>query len=315
MSSQCVLVTGGAGFIGSHLCEALSARGREVVAYDNLSMGRRSNVPPGVELVEADIRDVDVLGKALRGADAVFHLAARVSIRDSSDCFVDDAQTNLLGTLRVLEACAKTRPRKLILASSMAVYADSAEVRPVDETYATEPISGYGISKLAAERYCLHLCPQMGIEPTALRFFNTYGTRQTFTPYVGVITIFTRRLLEGKPPIVFGSGEQCRDFVHVSDIVAGCLAALDADAGGQVCNIGTGRATSVNRIADLLVERIAPGATVERAPAQPGELQNCVADIDRARRVLQYEPQASIEDRIDEVIAYIRKDAGGTGPA
>ena len=136
---------------------------------------------------------------------------------------------------------------------------------------------------------------------------NTIGTFPSSSRRVKiVITIFTRRLLEGKVPIVFGTGEQCRDFVHVSDIVAGCLCALDADGGGQRCNVGTGRATSVNRIAELLIERLAPEVHVERAPAQPGELQNCVADITKAREVLGYEPKATLEDRIDEVIASLR---------
>lgn len=308
-----VLVTGGAGFIGSHLVDALLARGSEVVVYDNLSMGRRANVPDAAEFVEADIRDGDQLQRALRRVDCIYHLAARVSIRDTSDKFIEDAETNLMGTLAVLHACAASRPSHLVMASSMAVYADSPTPAPVNETYPTQPISGYGIAKLAAERYCLQLCPQMGIQPTVLRFFNTFGTRQTYTPYVGVITIFIRRLLAGEPIRIFGSGDQCRDFVHVSDIVAGCLLAPQADCGVQerIFNIGTGQATSVRQIAATLIQRLAPNAQPEFAPAQPGELHNCVADIERARRVLGYQPRSTLADRIDEVIQYISqaKDA------
>lgn len=310
-----VLVTGGAGFIGSHLSDALLARGHEVIVYDNLSMGRRANVPKHAEFVEADIRDRDSLERALHGVDCVYHLAARVSIRDTSEKFIDDAEINLMGTLSVLRACAAARPRHLVMASSMAVYADSPTPAPVAEAYATQPISGYGISKLAAERYCLQLCPQWNTRPTILRFFNTYGTRQTYTPYVGVITIFIRRLLNGEPLRIFGTGEQCRDFVHVSDIVTGCLLAPQAEAqtDKRVFNIGTGRATSVRQIAAMLIDRLAPGSSPEFAPPQPGELRNCVADIERARRGLGYEPRSTLADRIDEVIAYLSQSTPYAG--
>lgn len=307
MSIRRVLVTGGAGFIGSHLCEALLAAGFETVVYDDLSMGKRSNVPEGATFVEGDVRDVERVRQALHGVDAVYHLAARVSIRDSNDRFVDDAATNLMGTLGVLQACAAERPKRFVLASSMAVYADSPTPAPVPESWPTEPISGYGISKLAAEKYVLRICRQLGIEPVVLRFFNTFGTRQTYTPYVGVITIFIRRLLAGEPIAVFGSGEQCRDFVHVSDLVAGCLLALRCESDERIFNLGTGRATSVNEVAAMLIERLAPGTEPQSAPAQPGELHNCVANVDRAKQLLGYQPRSTVADRIDEVIAYLRE--------
>lgn len=312
MSSKRVLVTGGAGFIGSHLTDALLTRGYRVAVYDNLSMGRRSNVPKDAEFIHADMQDRARLEQALRGVDVVYHLAARVSIRDTSDKFIEDAQTNLMGTLNLLAACGAVRPQQLVLASSMAVYADSPTPAPVSESYPARPISGYGIAKLAAERYCLQLCPQWGVSPTVLRFFNTFGPRQTYTPYVGVITIFIKRLLAGEPLRIFGTGEQSRDFVHVSDIVSGCLRAIEAPADAdqeRIFNIGTGRATSVLEIAAMLNERLAPRSTPEFAPAQPGELHNCVADIDRARRVLAYAPQSTLDDRIDEVIEYLKKES------
>lgn len=309
MGIRRVLITGGAGFIGSHLTEALLARGLEVVVYDNLSTGQRENVPAAAEFVEGDIRDVARLSAALRGAQAVHHLAARVSVRDSLPNFADDADINLMGTLRVLQACAAAKPERMILASSMAVYADSPTPAPVAESYATQPLSPYGVAKLAAEHYCLQIAPHIGVKPMILRFFNTYGTRQTDTPYVGVISIFIRRLLRGEVPTIFGAGTQCRDFVHVSDIVAANICALEADAAACVCNVGTGRATSVNQIAALLTQRIAPQLTPRYAPAQPGELQNCVADVTQAGRVLGYQPQGRLEERIDEVIEYLRRQA------
>lgn len=301
-----ILVTGGAGFIGSHLVDALLASGREVIAYDDLSMGRRSNVSEDATFIEGDVRDTERLHSILQSVDAVCHLAARVSIRSSVDYFVEDADINVLGTLSVLHACAGTSVKKLILASSMGVYTDSPEPKPVPETYTTEPLSPYGIGKLAAEKYCLQIAPTLGVRPVALRFFNTFGTRQTLTPYVGVITIFIRRLLAGDAPTIFGAGEQCRDFVHVSDVAAACVLALDADIPAVALNIGTGIATSVNRIAGLLGERIAPHITPLYAPQATGELQNCIADITQARRLLRYQPRATLESRIDEVIAYLK---------
>lgn len=308
MTVRRVLVTGGAGFIGSHLVEALRARGDRVVVYDNLSMGRRENVPSDVPLIPADVRDAAALGAAMQDVDTVFHLAARVSVRDSLRSFAEDADVNLFGTLRVLEACAAARPRRLVFASSMAVYADSPRPDPVSETYHAEPLSPYGVAKLAAERYVLQLAPQFDVEPVVLRFFNTYGTRQTDTPYVGVISIFVRRLLAGRTPAIFGDGEQCRDFVHVSDIVSGCLLAMEAPRAGIVANIGTGVATSVNALAALLCERIAPHIRPERGPAQPGELRNCIADVSAARKLLGYTPCASLAEKLEEVIEYLRRE-------
>ncbi len=309
MPTRRVMVTGGAGFIGSHLVEALLARGDQVVIYDDLSMGRRENVPEQAQLVIGDIRDHQRVAAHLKGIDLVYHLAARVSIRDTTEKFVEDAEINLMGTLGLLRACGAAKPKRFVMASSMAVYADSPTPAPVAEGYPTQPISGYGISKLASERYCLQLCPQMGVQPMVLRFFNTYGTRQTYTPYVGVITIFTRKLLAGQAPTIFGDGEQCRDFTHVSDIVQGCLLAGQADTAERVFNIGSGRASSVNQVTELLIRRIAPHVRPDFAPAQPGELRNCVADVARAARELGYQARCTLADRLGEVTDYIAATA------
>lgn len=303
-----VLVTGGAGFIGSHVCEALLAGGWDVSVYDKLSLGRRENVPDGVPLIEGDVRDEERLSQALKNISAVIHLAARVSVRDSLDQFVDDADVNLLGALHLLRACRNTGVRKFVIASSMAVYADSPTPAPINEQYRTVPISPYGIAKLAAEQNCLTICPQLGIEPVVLRLFNTFGPRQTFTPYVGVITIFIRKLLAGESPVIFGDGEQCRDFVYVKDVAAAFRNALESDAADCVLNIGTGKATSVNRIAQLLRSKINPSIELKRASSAPGELRNCVADITAAGRTIGYRPTATIEDMIEEVITHIKNE-------
>lgn len=301
-----VLVTGGAGFIGSYLTEILLEEEKEVRVLDNLSMGKRENVPEGAEFILGDVLDAAVLRSCLEGVDAVFHLAARVSIRSSIDGFHDDARTNLMGTINLLDCIKGTGVKKLAYASSMAVYADSPKPEPVQENYATEPISPYGISKLASEAYCLNLADSLGIDVVCLRYFNTYGSRQTLTPYVGVITIFINRLLEGQHPVIFGDGEQMRDFIWVRDVARASTLALESPVRKGVFNIGTGTGTSVNQMADLLIGKIDPRVRAEYAPSQPGELKYCIADITQAKKHLKFAPEGRLEEKIEEVIEWNR---------
>ncbi|MFN0178567.1 MAG: NAD-dependent epimerase/dehydratase family protein [Gemmatimonadales bacterium] len=299
-----VLVTGGAGFIGAHVVRDLRARGTGVTVLDDLSTGRRENVPAGVRLVVGDVRDPDATREALAGADAVLHLAAKVSVRGSFDQFYADVETNVLGTANVLRCLDPVGVRRFVLASSMAVYAESGPDVTVTEDHPTKPLSPYGAGKLAAEMLCGHVLGQMGIGFTALRYFNTFGAGQRFTPYVGVITIFVTRLLRGEAPSIFGDGNQRRDFVHVDDIAAGTVAALDGPPGTY--NLGTGTGTTVRELADLLVARIRPGTAVTQAPAQEGELRWSVADISAASAALGYRPRRSLGADLDPVIGYIR---------
>ena len=284
------LVTGGAGFIGHHLVRALLARGLEVTVLDDLSMGRRENVPQAARFIEGDVRDADAVREALRDVEIVFHEAAVVSIRASVDGFVRDAEVNLLGALRVLQAMAGSGVQKAVLASSMAVYADSERPVPVREDFPCAPISPYGVAKLASERYWLLMCRHFGIAGTVLRYFNTYGPNQTPTPYVGVITIFIQKLLAGEAPVIYGDGEQRRDFVHVDDIVSANLAVLEGDAGGRIFNVGTGRATSVNDIARELARILAPGVEPRHVAAVPGEMRNSIADVSALGAALGWKP-------------------------
>ena len=214
-----------------------------------------------------------------------------------------------MGTLNVLRCAVAAGVKKLVFASSMAVYADSPTPDPITESYTAEPISPYGIAKLAAEKYCLQLAAEHGIDCHVLRYFNTYGTGQTFTPYVGVITIFVQKLLRGEPITIFGDGEQRRDFVHVGDIVAANLAAMRSGERQGLVNVGTGIATSVNEIARLLCDRIAPGTVPNHVDPHPGELRYSIADIGHIQRTLGYRPQGRLEERIDEVIAFYRDGA------
>lgn len=304
MKHERILVTGGAGFIGSHLVEALLEKGCSVSVIDNLYMGKRQNVPAEARFFEGDILDASCLARAMEGVDRVVHLAARVAIRDSVDHFFEDARTNLMGTLQVLHHCGKRGVKRFVLASSMAVYGDSQDPTPISESYLQEPISPYGLSKLAAEKYVGLLARQLDLPSICLRYFNVYGPRQTFTPYVGVITIFIRSLQQGRPPIVFGDGNQQRDFVYVGDITRATLLALESDVTGEVFNVGSGKGTSVNQIARLLIQKLKPGLEPLYAPPQLGEIRHSIADISKIRERLGFRPEGELAEKIDEVIAW-----------
>ncbi|MEW6319918.1 MAG: NAD-dependent epimerase/dehydratase family protein [Acidobacteriota bacterium] len=300
------LVTGGAGFIGSHLARALVAGGSAVTVLDNLSTGRRDNVPDGARLIVGDVRSDADVRSALEGVDVVFHLAAQVTIRGSFDRCREDLETNLLGTVTLIRAIPKGQVRWLTLASSMAVYADAETPRPVPESHPTLPLSPYGVGKLAAERVAGLLLAELGVPLSVVRYFNTYGPGQAYTPYVGVMTIFTTELLRGAPFIrVFGDGEQTRDFTHVGDIVAGTLATVGRPPG--TFNLGTGVGTTVNALARMLRDRLSPATGIRHVPAHPGELRYSIADITRAREALGYAPAHRLSDDVDDVVASVRE--------
>ncbi len=306
MGASTILVTGGAGFIGSHLVEALLESGHSVHVIDDLSMGRRENVHPGARFYEGDIRQADLVENALEGVDRVVHLAARVAVRDSVARFYEDAQTNLMGTLQVLHQACRKKVKKFVFASSMAVYGDSERPTPVSEWSPQDPVSPYGLSKLAAEKYVLLLARQFDLPAVCLRYFNVFGPRQALTPYVGVITIFIRALQQGDAPGIFGDGNQQRDFVYVGDIVRATLLALESEVCGEVFNVGTGKGTSVREIADLLIRKLRPGVQPRFLPSQPGEIRHSIADVSKIRRMLRFQPRESLAEKIDEVIAWNR---------
>jgi nucleoside-diphosphate-sugar epimerase len=303
------LVTGGAGFIGSQLTRQLLDAGHRVTVLDNLSVGRREVVPDAARFVCGDIRDPTAVASALEHVDCVFHLAAQVTIRDSFNRFVEDLDTNVVGTARLLRAVDPARIKWFAMASSMAVYADADSPTPLPESHPTKPISPYGSGKLAAESVSRQILEARGIPFTALRYFNTFGPGQTYTPYVGVITIFITRLLRGEAPVIFGDGEQQRDFVHVADVAAATMMAPGREPGTY--NIGTGRGTSLITLAKLLTERLAPQLSASHAPAQPGELRYSVADITAAKRALGYCPSRTLERELDAVIADISARSPG----
>ena len=301
--SRRVCVTGGAGFIGVRLVSALLARGCDVTVLDDLSIGRRERVPAGARLVVGDIRDAGAVRKALAGCDAVAHLAARVAIRSSFEHAVDDASINVVGTASVLRhAIDAGSVKRFVLASSMAVYADSSAPRPIGEDHATDPASPYGVSKLAAERLVRLMCAQAGIGHVVLRLFNTYGPGQSLSPYVGVVTIFVNDLLEGRAVTIYGNGEQCRDFVHVDDVAGAFALALASDRPQGTYNIGTGRATSVNEIHRRVAAALGRESVPRCMAAVPGELRYCVAGIEAAGRDLGYTPEHTLDDDLAAVV-------------
>lgn len=294
-----VCVTGGAGFIGSHLTEALLERGMRVTVLDNLSVGRREHVPPCAELVVGDILDTELAADVFATCDIVFHLAARVAIRSSFEFVVDDAQSNVVGTASVLTAAKRSHSvRKVIVASSMAVYADAPYGFKVTEDYPTTPVSPYGVSKLAAEKLTHLMCSRAGIESVALRLFNTYGPRQALSPYVGVVTIFIDQLLRGENPVIFGDGEQCRDFVHARDVSRGFLAAMDSGHTGGTFNIGSSTPCSVNHLLAILNRCMGTSLEPRHADAVPGELCYSVADITKTKSLLAYQPLEEFEPEL-----------------
>ncbi len=301
------LVSGGAGFIGSHLCDCLVEQGWAVRVLDNFSTGSRDNLGGSVEALEGDITDPAACATACVGVDTVFHLAARVTIRQSIETFHKDAETNLMGTLNLLRASGASGVRRFIATSSMAVYADSPDGKLVDENHPLGPLSPYGISKLAAEQYVHLMAPQLGMEPVVLRLFNTYGSRQGYTPYVGALTIFVTQILQGKPCTIFGDGEQCRDFGHVLDVARAFVLAADSkDAVGETFNIGTGMGTTVNRLAELIRNELGEGE-FNYAKPHPAELRHSVPDISKAKSLLGHAPANKLEDRLGDVIESIRK--------
>ncbi len=306
MDYKHALVTGGAGFIGSHITEKLLEKSIKVTVLDNLSMGKKENIPVEANFVKGDVNDLNIVKELTAECDIIFHQAAMVSIRASLDKCYEDARTNLMGTLNMLRGCENSQVKKFIFASSMAVYADSKEAKPIDENYITEPISPYGIAKLAAEKYVHLLCGQNGIDSVILRYFNTFGPKQTLTPYVGVITIFINKLLQGESPIVFGNGEQLRDFVYVGDIARANILAMEKDITQKTMNIGTGIPTNVNQIAELLINRINPDISLIRGEEHSEELKISFPDISHSKKLISYEPRFKLKDKIDEVIAYIR---------
>jgi UDP-glucose 4-epimerase len=298
-----VLVTGGAGFIGSHVVEAYLAAGDEVTVLDDLSTGRREHVPAGVRLVEADVRSAAARHLVASGGFTILnHHAAQIDVRRSVADPVHDASVNVLGLLNLLEGARAGGVRRIVFASSGGtVYGDGARL-PLRESAPKLPASPYGTAKLAAEYYLAAFARLYGLEVATLRYSNVYGPRQDPHGEAGVVAIFARQLLDGAPLTIYGDGEQTRDLVFVGDVAAANVAASDCplpeprDLDACAFNIGTGIETSVNRLAAAIGAAVGRVPQLRHAPPRPGELARNALAVDKAARVLGWRPRTPLAD-------------------
>ncbi len=303
------LVTGGAGFIGSNLVDALLARGDRVTVVDDLSTGKRANLEQalagGADLREADVADADAVARVFEYArpEVVFHLAAQIDVRVSVEDPARDATTNVLGTIAVLEAALRAGTRKVINTSTGGGLYGDADVLPTPEDAPIRSLAPYGQGKYAAEGYCGLYTRLHGLPTASLRYGNVYGPRQDVHGEAGVVAIFCGHLITGRPPTVFGDGGQTRDWVDVSDVVRANLLAAESELTGAF-NIACGHETSVIDLIDTLRE-LRPGELAEPqfAPPRPGEVRRSCLDVGRARRELGWEPQVELHEGLRQILA------------
>lgn len=309
------VVTGGAGFIGSHTAEVLVKRGEEVRILDNFSTGKRSNllgIDHQVELIEGDIRNAAVCREIMARAQYVIHLAALHEVPRSVEQPLETHDVNVTGILNLLVAARDARVKRFVYASSSAVYGNSPVLPRSEEMVPLPTSSPYAVSKLAGEYYCQLFSNLYGLETISLRFFNIFGPRQdAASDYAGVIPKFVSALLSDTAPTIYGDGEQSRDFTHVLDCVAAVLRACHADGlSGQVLNIGTGKPTTVKQLCYLLQEILHRRIPPRFGPPQPGDIKYDYADIEKASRLLSYQPQWDIKQGLAETAAWYK---GGKG--
>jgi UDP-glucose 4-epimerase len=303
------LVTGGAGFIGSNLVRLLLAEGHEVAVLDNLSSGYRRNLDPfpEVRLIEGDVRDVDAVGRATKGAEAIFHLAASVGNKRSIEHPIEDSEINVIGTLRILEAARSVGARKVVFSSSAGIFGE-LKTLPIREDHPAEPISPYGASKLGAEKLCLVYSQLYPLETVCLRYFNVYGVNQRYDAYGNVIPIFAHRMLHNLPVMIFGDGEQTRDFVNVEDVArANYQAALAVGVSGAF-NIASGTTISINRLAELMRDLSGLDPHIEHKPPRAGDVRDSLADISAAQAAFGFQPSVTIEAGLARYMPWAGKE-------
>jgi len=309
------LVTGGAGFIGSHIAEALVRAGQHVRILDNLSTGNLANIEDfreRVEFVEGDLCDAPLVRRLTEGVDCIFHQAALASVPRSVEAPLDTNAACVTGTVTVLDAARRSGVRRVVYAASSAAYGDQPTCSK-RENDSPAPISPYGAAKLAAEYYCQAFTATYGLQTVCLRYFNVYGPRQDpASPYSAVIPLFLTAILRGQQPVIYGDGRQSRDFTFVSNVVhANLLAAEAAGASGRTINIANGRTTDLLTLLDVLNRLLGTHVAPQFLPARPGDVRESLADITVARRVLGYEPQVDFEAGLSRSIDYYRRLVAG----
>jgi len=291
------LVTGGAGFIGSHLADRLVGD-CAITVHDDLSTGSRNNVPDNAEFIHADIRDDNSLRDAVRAADVVFHEAAQVSVQRSVDDPATSHAVNVDPILTILDAARDTDTR-VVFASSAAIYGHPHSL-PIDESHPKDPTSPYGLEKLTADHYCRLYHERYGVDAVALRYFNAYGPGQQGGDYSGVISIFRDQARADDNLTVEGDGTQTRDFVHVDDIVeANLLAAATEEAAGEAFNVGTGNSITIRELAETIRDVTDSNGEIVHVDSRPGDIDHSEADISKARDVLGFEPTYDIKAGLD----------------
>lgn len=309
------IVTGGTGFIGSNLVEALLDRGDEVIVLDNFTTGLRANLPDNgrLSIVTGDVLDLELVKSSMKGTDVVFHLAAEVGNIKSIENPMRDAQVNILGTLNILRAAVALGVKRVVYSSSSAIFGEPKYL-PIDELHPTAPESLYAVSKLSAEKYCLAFAQLYDINTVCLRYFNVYGPKQGYSEYANVMPIFAERLLTGQSPIIYGDGEQTRDFVAVQDVVQTNLLAATKELRGEVFNIGTGKQTAINQLSQTMQSIAGTSLPIRYEPARQGEVRDSVADITKLRKLLGYEPQIELKEGIEKFFTWYRQNRPLSSP-
>ena len=303
-----VLVTGGAGFIGSNLVRALLERGDDVRVLDNFSTGLRTNIDGlDVEVVEGELRSYERVHNAVRGTEVVFHLGALGSVPRSVQDPLTSGAVNVEGTLNVMLAARDEGIRRAVFASSSSIYGNQPEL-PLQETMAPDPISPYGVAKLAAERYCVSFSRVYhSFETVVLRYFNVFGPRQDHnSQYAAVVPLFITAIAAGEPVTIFDDGEQSRDFTYVDNVVAANLLAADAEgASGRIFNVSAGASVTVNRLAETIGRLLDQPVERRFLPPRPGDLRDSWADVGEARRMLGFEPRVELEEGLRRTAAFL----------
>ena len=309
----CYLVTGGAGFIGSHLADALLADGHRVRILDDLSSGRRANLPAAADFVEGDVRDPEMIERLIADAAGVYHLAAIASVERSREAWLATHTVNLTGQVTVLEAVRRARHGRIpvVYASSAAVYGDNAHL-PLSETEPGAPLTAYGADKLGCELHARIGAIVHGLATVGLRFFNVYGPRQDpGSPYSGVVSIFCRRLARGEPLDIYGDGNQERDFIYVGDVVGLLVKAMGAAAAGaEIYNVCTGRGTSVRSLAQALGAVRGAEPTLRYLPARAGDIARSIGDPRRAQARYGWTAETPLSAGLARTFAAIAGDIG-----
>jgi len=304
LTNQSILITGGAGFIGSHLARTLS-KDAELTVLDNLSTGDPANIPNQARTITEDVSKRDIISKLDTNSTIIFHQAGLVSVSQSIETPYESHTTNATGTLNILDA-ARQNDSRVVFASSAAIYG-TPEYLPIDENHPFDPASPYGLDKLTADYYTRLYSDLYGLETVCLRYFNVFGPKQTVGDYASVIPIFIKQALSGEDITVHGSGEQTRDFVYIDDVIQANIAAAQTQNVGEAYNIGAGESTSIRNLADIIQDLTDTNSDIVHVESREGDIDHSIADISKAEDYLDYQPNIALEEGIKRTINWWKK--------